>query len=54
MVKSAKLQKEFWTELKEEVPDLKKLNQVGGQITAVAANISENYRELAKINSSSC
>lgn len=54
MVKSAKLQKEFWAELKEEVPDLKKLNQAGGQITAVAANISENYRELAKINSSSC
>jgi hypothetical protein len=26
MQKSAKLQKEFWTELKEEIPDLKKLN----------------------------
>ena len=54
MVKSAKLQKEFWTELKEEVPDLKKLNQVGGHITTVAATITEHYRELAKINSSSC
>jgi hypothetical protein len=54
MVKSAKLQKEFWTELKEEVPDLKKLSQVGGHITAVAVSLAENYRELSKINPSSC
>lgn len=44
MVKSAKLQKEFWSELKEEVPDLKKLNQIGAHITQATNNISENYR----------
>lgn len=33
MIHSAKLHKEFWAELKEEKPDLKKLNTVGSQIT---------------------
>lgn len=33
MLQSAKLHKEFWAELKEEVPDLKKLNLIGAQIT---------------------
>lgn len=33
MILSAKLHKQFWNELKEEKPDLKKLNAVGSQIT---------------------
>jgi hypothetical protein len=44
MILSAKLHKEFWTELKEEKPDLKKLNAVGSQITETGNAITENYK----------
>jgi hypothetical protein len=54
MLLSAKLHKEFWTELKEEIPDLKKLNLVGAQITEAGNNIGENYSEIAKINAFAC
>jgi hypothetical protein len=54
MLLSAKLHKEFWTELKEEVPDLKKLNLIGAQITETGNSITENYTDLVKINTSSC
>lgn len=33
MVSSARLHKDFWTEMKEEMPDLKKLNLIGTKIT---------------------
>lgn len=52
MMKSAKLHKDFWTELKEEMPDLRKLNSVGSQITETSNAVKENYTELSKINSS--
>ena len=43
MVLSAKLHKDFWAELKEEKPDLKKLNAIGSQITQAGNIITENY-----------
>lgn len=54
MLLSAKLHKEFWTELKEEIPDLKKLNIIGAQITEAGNAISENYTELSKSGTVSC
>jgi len=54
MLQSAKLHKEFWAELKEEVPDLKKLNLIGAQITEAGNSIAENFKELSKINPSAC
>ena len=54
MLLSAKLHKEFWTELKEEIPDLKKLNIIGAQITEAGNAISENYTELSKAGTVSC
>lgn len=33
MLMSARLHKEFWAELKEEIPHLKKLNSIGSKIT---------------------
>jgi hypothetical protein len=54
MLLSAKLHKEFWAELKEEIPDLKKLNFVGAQITEAGNSITENYGELSKMNVSAC
>lgn len=52
MVSSAKLHKTFWAELKEEKPDLKKLNIVGSQITETGNAITENYTEIIKITTS--
>ncbi len=54
MILSAKLHKDFWTELKEEKPDLKKLNTIGSQITEAGNAITENYTEITKITSSAC
>lgn len=54
MLLSAKLHKEFWAELKEEVPDLRKLNLVGAQITESCNAIADNYSELTRINSAHC
>ena len=54
MLVSAKLHKEFWTELKEEIPDLKRLNTVGAQITETGNTITENYKEISGMNSSHC
>jgi hypothetical protein len=51
MLYSARLHKEFWAELEEETPDLKKLNSVGSRITQTAMTVIENYREIHKINS---
>jgi hypothetical protein len=52
MIRSARLHKDFWTELKEETPDLKKLNQIGSNISKTINIVKENYDEIEKINSS--
>lgn len=52
MILSAKLHKDFWAELKEEKPDLKKLNTIGSQITEAGNAITENYTEISNITSS--
>jgi predicted metallo-beta-lactamase superfamily hydrolase len=54
MIVSAKLHKEFWAELREEKPDLKKLNAVGAQITETGNVVTENYKEIVKISGSAC
>ena len=43
MLFAARLHKEFWTELKEEIPDLKKLNVLGSSITKTTNTVRENY-----------
>lgn len=52
MVFSARLHKQFWLELKEEIPDLKKLNNIGSKITQTVNTVRENYKEIQKINNS--
>ena len=43
MVFSAKLHKEFWSELSEETPNLQKLNETGGKIIEVVNQVKLNY-----------
>lgn len=52
MLQVARLHKEFWTQLKEETPELKKLNTLGSRITKTVNTVRENYAEISKINSS--
>lgn len=54
MMVSAKLNKEFWAQLKEDIPDLKKLNSIGSRITETGNAVKDNYSELSKIDNSSC
>ena len=43
---SARLQKDFWAELKEDQPDLVKLNVIGSQITRAVPQAKSHYKEL--------
>ena len=43
MISSARLHKDFWTEMKEESPDLKKLSTIGNKITKTVNIVKENY-----------
>lgn len=53
MVQSAKLHKEFWSELSEETPNLQKLNETGSRIIEVVNTVRLNYNEVRKINNHS-
>ena len=44
MVYAARLHKDFWIELKEESPDLQKLNEIGFKITQTVKKVKENYQ----------
>ena len=48
MVKSANLHKEFWMELREDKPDLKKLNLVGSRVTTAINNAKDYWNRLQK------
>ncbi|CAD8156622.1 unnamed protein product [Paramecium pentaurelia] len=50
MQQSAKLQKDFWGELKEDQPDLGKLMKLGADITYVTKTARQNYEEMQKIS----
>lgn len=50
MLLSSRLHKEFWTELREEIPDLKKLNKIGSRITQTVLSAKQNFTEIQKIN----
>lgn len=43
MLGSAKLHKEFWSELMEETPNLHKLNEIGSKIIEVVNAVKFNY-----------
>ncbi|CAD8062066.1 unnamed protein product [Paramecium sonneborni] len=47
---SANLHKEFWIELKEDQPDLRKLNVLGQRINKTTNMINESYVKMQKIN----
>jgi hypothetical protein len=47
---SANLHKEFWAELKEEQPDLGKLNTIGSKISKFVNEAKDNYFKMQKIN----
>lgn len=49
---SANLHKEFWAELKEEQPDLGKLNIIGSKISKAVNEAKDNFNKMQKINSS--
>lgn len=51
MIYSAKLHKQFWTELREEIPNLQKLNETGGHIIEIVNTVKSNYNQVRKINS---
>ncbi len=53
MIYSAKLHKEFWSELIEETPSLEKLNETGSKIIDIVNSVKSNYAEVNKINSHS-
>lgn len=38
--------------MKEEVPDLKKLNTIGTKITKTVNVVKDNYQQISRINSS--
>lgn len=50
MLKAASLHKAFWGELKEEQPDLAKLNWVGSKINSYVKEAKNQYNEMQKIN----
>lgn len=51
MLKSANLHKEFWGELREELPDLSKLNTIGSKSNYCVKEAKEQYNKMQKINS---
>ena len=49
--KSANLHTEFWSQLKEDKPDLGKLSEIGYQIHIVNTLVDESWNRLMRINS---
>ena len=47
---SANLHKEFWAELREDQPDLGKLNMIGSNISKNVNEAKDNYYKMQKIN----
>ena len=50
MKQSASLHKDFWMELREEKPDLKKLNNIGTKVNNTIVSTKEYYMKLQKLN----
>lgn len=48
---SANLHKEFWAELKEEQPELRKLNIIGSRISKAVNEARDNFSKMQKIKS---
>ena len=47
---SDNLHKEFWAELREDQPDLGKLNIIGSNISKTVNEAKENFYKMQKIN----
>lgn len=47
---SGKLHKEFWLELKEESPNLDRLNKIGAKIMETSEMVRENYGEVVRLS----
>lgn len=47
---SAKFHNDFWTELKEDQPDLGKLMYLGAKISFATTEAKDNYFRMQKIN----
>lgn len=48
MTESANLHKEFWMELREEKPDLRKLNYLGSKVNTAMNNAKDYWNRLQK------